>query len=364
MNLAFISYSHHDSKIANWLQNSLEHYHLPYNMPNPVNPSSRYLRPIFRDRTDLTTGVLSEIIDRNLENSKYLILICSRRAAKSEWVSKEVQFFIEHGRLNQIIPIVIDGIPYSNGPRECMPKYMLDYVAEHPEQELHCIDRVADGDERTLIQVVSRLMGVPFDVVYARHRSRRNTIITIATLVTSFLLAAAAYLIMPMSTTIRLYDQVSHLPHHEGALMVDGQLYTLPDSNYNVEIQLQEVPGFRRGGTVEVSFAAPFYDTIKTTLQLGIGLSTQLELDLMRDETFAHFKGIVVDDLGNPVRGATVDIAGYQCETVADGTFHLNLPAKAQQVSQPIYITKDGYYELFREDESPDFELRYILHKL
>jgi len=363
MNLAFISYSHHDAKVADWLQTRLEHYHLPANMPNPVNPESNYLRPIFRDRTDLTTGVLSEIIDKNLENSRYLILICSRRSARSEWVSKEVQYFIEHGRLNNIIPLVIDGIPYSGGPRECMPKYMCDYVATHPDQELLCIDRVADGDERAFMQIVSRLMDVPFDVMYARHRRRRNHIIASAAFIVSVILGAASYLITPVSTSIQLYDQVSHLPHSEGTLIVDGQTYTIPDSSYMQEIPLQEMPGFRRGGSVEVVFMAPFYDTIHTTLPLGIGFSTTLELDLLRDETFSHFQGVVIDETGLPVQGATIDIAGYQAITNVEGLFHLQLPPKAQQKVQPIYINKEGYVEIFREDEEPYYDLKYIMHR-
>ncbi len=363
MNLAFISYSHHDAKVADWLQTRLEHYRLPANMPNPVNPQNHYLRPIFRDRTDLTTGVLSEIIDKNLENSKYLILICSRRSARSEWVSKEVQYFIEHGRINHIIPLVIDGIPYSGGSRECMPKYMCEYVSVHPDQELLCIDRVADGDERAFMQIVSRLMDVPFDVMFARHRRRRNQIMTTSVIVISVLLGAAAYLITPVSTSIRFYDLVSHLPHQEGTLMVDGQIYTIPDSCYNTEIPLQELPGFRRGGAVEVSFMAPFYDTIQTTMALGIGFSTMLELDLNRDETFSNFKGSVIDANGEPVVGANIDIGGYQCETDALGSFQLRLPPKAQQMTQPIYITKEGYKESFREDEEPSTELKYILYK-
>jgi len=363
MNLAFISYSHHDAKVANWLQNRLEHYYLPSNVPNPVDPSNHYLRPIFRDRTDLTTGVLSEIIDKNLENSKYLILICSRRSARSEWVSKEVQYFIEHGRINQIIPLVIDGIPYSGGVRECMPKYMCSYVSEHPDQELLCIDRVADGDDRAFMQIVSRLMDVPFDVMFARHRRHRNHVIGLTTFVTALVLGIICFFITPVSTSIQLYDTVSHLPHLEGTLIVDGQTYVIPDSCYNSEITLQELPGFRRGGSVDVSFIAPFYDTIHTTMPLDIWYSTRLELDLNRDETFSHFMGCVIDMSGNPVRGATVDIGGYQAETNAQGTFHLRLPPKAQQMTQPIYITKEGYIDIYREDEEPDMFLKYILHK-
>lgn len=363
MNLAFISYSHHDIKIAEWLQLRLEHFRLPENIKNPVNPDSEYLRPIFRDRTDLSGGVLSEVINKNLDNSRFLILICSRRAAKSIWVSHEAQYFVEHGRLHDIIPFVVDGIPYSGGPRECMPKFLCDYVVDHPDAELLCIDRVADGEERAFMQIVARMLDVPFDVLYSRHQRRKNRLWAIGSVVTLLIVGAAAYLIMPVSMSIQLYDQVSHLPHHEGTLTVDGQTYTVPDSCYNMEIPLQELPGFRRGGSVEVTFTADFYDTVHVTLPLGFGLSKLLEIDLLRNGEYANFAGHVQDEDGNPVQGAAVDIAGYEAETDKEGNFHLCLPPKAQQESQPIYITKEGYLELSREDEPPSLELKYILHK-
>lgn len=362
MNLAFISYSHHDAKIADWLQTSLEHYRLPSNMPNPINPQIQYLRPIFRDRTDLTTGVLSEVIDKNLENSKYLILICSRRAARSEWVSKEVQYFIEHDRINQIIPLVIDGIPYSGGTRECIPKYMRDYVAEHPEKELLCIDKVAEGDHRAFMQVVSRLMDVPFDVMYERHRRRRNRIIFGQVVFFAFALATAGYLIPPIYSSVQILDEMPLLPHGQGTLVVDGHTYMVTD--YSECINLPSLPGYMRGRTRDIQFFAPNYDTIQTSMKLGYGFSTVYTLQLKRDDTFSVFQGCVVDPDGTPISGATVTLSSHQVQTDEKGTFCITLPIEAQAEYQSIQISKEGYLDCIREDECPSRELAYILYPL
>lgn len=79
-NFAFISYNHKDVKHAKWLQNKLESYKLPTEIHNEFD-DSRFIRPVFRDQTDLNTGVLSNVLRDQLEASRYLIVICSPNSA-------------------------------------------------------------------------------------------------------------------------------------------------------------------------------------------------------------------------------------------------------------------------------------------
>ena len=64
-NFAFISYNHKDVKWAKWLQNNLENYKLPTEIHNEFE-DSRFIRPVFRDQTDLNTGVLVNVLRDNL----------------------------------------------------------------------------------------------------------------------------------------------------------------------------------------------------------------------------------------------------------------------------------------------------------
>ena len=91
---AFISYKREDEKWAKWLQHKLEHYHFPINF-NGRSDLPKYIRPTFRDVTDLTPGLLAEEIDKALRSSEWLVIICSPRSAKSPWVCKEAQTFID-----------------------------------------------------------------------------------------------------------------------------------------------------------------------------------------------------------------------------------------------------------------------------
>ncbi len=365
MNLAFISYSHHDAKVAAWLQKGLEHYRISRNSgyANPIDPTCPHLRPVFRDRTDLSAGILSELINQNLEKSMFLLLICSRRSARSQWVNKEVQYFIEHGRYDQIIPIVVDGIPFSAGSRECVPPALLEYTKQNPEKELLCIDMTAEGEFRTLMAVVARIMGVPFDTVYDRQlRHRRNRIVTfIVSLI--IITAISLYMLTPIRSTVRLNDVYGHLPHVPGGeVVVDGIHYPLNVSSYDTIITLPNIPGYMRGRSLELAFGAPFYDSIYTSLSIGFGFQTSTEIELKRDDTFALFGGRVITESGDPIPNAFVKVAGETAVTNDMGRFRIYLPLERQAEEQSMLIMCDGYEEVYREDECPSDELIYIMH--
>ena len=74
---AFISYQREDEEWAEWLQHQLEHYRLPSNIIEEHPELPHEVRPLFRDATELAGGVLVKEINYALENSLYLIVICS-----------------------------------------------------------------------------------------------------------------------------------------------------------------------------------------------------------------------------------------------------------------------------------------------
>jgi hypothetical protein len=79
---AFISYKRESEKWAKRLQHALEYYRLPNHLrqENPELPE--FVRPVFRDMTDLEVGELSAQIHAGLEQSHFLIVVCSPRAAR------------------------------------------------------------------------------------------------------------------------------------------------------------------------------------------------------------------------------------------------------------------------------------------
>lgn len=126
-NIAFISYKREDEKWAKWLQNKLEYYKLPTKIKANLNADFvDSPRHVLKDTTDFSSGILEDTIKQGLCSSKYLVVICSPRAAQSKWVCKEVQEFINLGREEYIIPFIIDGEPHSkNANNECYPANLL-----------------------------------------------------------------------------------------------------------------------------------------------------------------------------------------------------------------------------------------------
>ena len=116
---AFISYSHKDEVWAKWLQTSLESYKLPSIIRKESNGLPKKIRPIFRDKTDITPGnKIRENLRRELESSRYLIVICSTNSAQSQYVNHEVETFEKMGRSDRIIPVIVEGHPNASNPEE------------------------------------------------------------------------------------------------------------------------------------------------------------------------------------------------------------------------------------------------------
>lgn len=164
--LAFISYKREDEKWAKWLQHKLEHYKLPSSARkiNPLLPER--VKPIFKDTTDLAGGVLEKTIQEALKASRYLIVVCSPRAAHSPWVSKEVQEFIDSGREECIIPFIVSGEPNANeSEKECFPQNLRGLSGS---RELLGININEMGREAAAIKVVARMFGLQFDTLWQR----------------------------------------------------------------------------------------------------------------------------------------------------------------------------------------------------
>ncbi|OYX04117.1 MAG: hypothetical protein B7Z12_07690, partial [Caulobacter vibrioides] len=110
---AFISYSHHDRKVAEWLHRALENYRAPPGLRTALGEASpSALRPIFRDRDELSAAAdLSEAIRDALDHSDALIILCSPHAAASRWVDKEVAHFLSQSSADKVISVIAPDAP-------------------------------------------------------------------------------------------------------------------------------------------------------------------------------------------------------------------------------------------------------------
>src|SRR5438270_7229467 len=112
---AFISYSHTDQKWGAWLHRRLETFRVPRSLigqPGRDEPVPRRLFPVFRDREELPSSAdLGANIRMALEQSRFLVVICSPRSAASKWVAEEILLYKRlHGE-DRVLALIVDGEP-------------------------------------------------------------------------------------------------------------------------------------------------------------------------------------------------------------------------------------------------------------
>ena len=94
---AFISYKHaeKDNRVAEEVQRRIERFHIPRAVRKKTGKEK--LDPVFRDKAELPiTADLNEEIQYALENSDYLIVICSHSTKLSNWVPREIETFLKN----------------------------------------------------------------------------------------------------------------------------------------------------------------------------------------------------------------------------------------------------------------------------
>lgn len=186
---AFISYNHTDEKLAEWLHNKIEScgFSTAMRKENPDLPQK--VRPVFRDKYELSSGDLKEEIRKALNDSKFLIVICSPNSAKSRWVASEVQQFIDWGLEDHIIPFIVGGIPHASDPtQECLPE-PLRRLSE--DKEILGININDMGRDAAAIKAVACMFNVRFDKLWQRHeRAKRRKNMLYAVLAAISVLAA------------------------------------------------------------------------------------------------------------------------------------------------------------------------------
>lgn len=174
---AFISYKEEDAEWAKWLQRKLEHYKLPTALrkENPKLPER--ISPIYEYKSEAGGGRLKEVIWKGLTSSKYLIVICSPRATKSQWLNRGIQYFVDSGQEENIIPFIIEGTPKasisgygSNPDEECFPSALLELK---DERELRGININEMGRDAAAVKVVSYMFDLKFDNLWQRYEREK-----------------------------------------------------------------------------------------------------------------------------------------------------------------------------------------------
>ena len=171
---AFISYSSKDRRWGEWLHRRLENYPIPPEFRGlevfDGAVLGKNLRPVFRDRDELAgSSDLGSAIHEALQASRFLVVLCSKRAAQSKWVNKEIEDFRTLGKGDRILALILDGEPNATAQgrpgEECFPA-ALRYPAEPIAGDLR---KEGDGKARGFLKILAGIAQLDFDKLYSRH---------------------------------------------------------------------------------------------------------------------------------------------------------------------------------------------------
>ena len=196
---AFISYSSKDRKWGQWLHKRLENYPIPPEFRGykifDGDTLGKNLRPVFRDRDELAgSSDLGPAIMKALQDSRFLIVLCSLNSGKSEWVNKEIQDFkaLDPENEKRILALILDGEPNASSndnitdEQECFPP-ALQYPSEPLAGDLR---RDGDGKERGFLKILSGISQIGFDELYRRHERAQRKKRLVLCLASTLIIAA------------------------------------------------------------------------------------------------------------------------------------------------------------------------------
>lgn len=249
---AFISYRHreNDMAVAEKLQNLLEKQKL-----REENGKKKRTLQIFRDQSELpTSDNLGKDIRTALENSRFLIVICSEAYQESKWCMEELNYFRSlHGNTNKnILPILLEGEPDEVFPevlRWSEVEHILEDGSIHTERveiEPLAADVRALGLRKILkrlktkeyFRIAAPIMGFSFDDLFQRKK-RAHRKMTMAVLFFGMVLSMA-FGMYSYYMFKQIADKQNQIWENESIRLADAAMTQLENEDYSLALLLAD----------------------------------------------------------------------------------------------------------------------------
>jgi tetratricopeptide (TPR) repeat protein len=187
---AFLSYSHKDEELADWLHEELEEFRVPHALQGRLTHNGvipKRLSPIFRDREELgAADDLSVEIEEALASSHFLIVLCSPDAAKSRWTNAEIEAFKRTRPDGCVLAAILSGEPFASEmpgreAEECFPPALRQKfdkrgrpTGKRAEPLAADLREQGDGRRTGFLKLVAGMLGVGLDELVQREAARRH----------------------------------------------------------------------------------------------------------------------------------------------------------------------------------------------
>lgn len=381
---AFISYKSDDLKEAWALKKKLDGYKLPTLLCKQYNKERKPTHEAFLDKTNIQPGELTKELRDNLDSSHYLIVVCSPRSAKSEYVTAEIEWFTRNGRESEMFLFIIESDPdplkieRSFNPaikkvekqweerdckegREYVKREILGVnIKEKDVDKMFFIYRWPIVGkwlqrERAYMQLISALLHLEFEQLwsYQRIRLAEWIISWIVGLIVVFgAIVYTAYINRDVDITTRLKEVSFHNeqlpPLKDAVVTIVFDNKTEVDTIHSLEASrvFTNVPHRYLNKKARVKVSCQDFMDVDTI----VVLTKDMVLNIQRDLSVygnIHFR-LWNPDTETPVVNADVEIAGQKVTSNETGTVSLFVPLEKQRksyyVNASVPIANDTIY--------------------
>ena len=252
---AFISYRHKefDTNIAQKIQSFLEHYNIPPQIAKKTG--YKHVKRIFRDSDELPTTIsLPESLRNALDNSDFLIVICTPSTPDSSWVTEEIRYFADKHNWDKILPVLAYGEPIDSFPK---------ILQEHSEE----ISRHEDGYFSTItslplaadvrgknnnvirkkirregLRLVSAILKCGYDELVQRHRQYKFRLLSMFAVALFIVLSSICFMLLRQNQRIRENYQAMQINQSYYLSDVSGDLLKSGDRLGAVQVAMAALP--------------------------------------------------------------------------------------------------------------------------
>ena len=248
--IAFISYRHliPDKTVAKLLHSKLEHYRVPKEYR--IITGSDRLGYVFRDEEELpASSNLSGSIKQALDNTKFLIVVCTPKTKESMWVTREIDYFLEGHPRENVLAVLVEGTPDESFPPSILWAKNKDGSLEQVEP---LAANLTDKNHhyrpgrlnREVFRLCAAMLGCPFDTLWQRERRyrqrRMSVILTAALIVVSCFLGVVLFQNSRIASKNRQIE-ADNIRIEEDNKKIEEKNRKIEESNRQISGQLDEI---------------------------------------------------------------------------------------------------------------------------
>ena len=170
---AFISYRHlpADIEAAKAVQRALETYRIPADIRRKTGVKK--LKRCFRDQDELPLADdLGASIEKALQESEWLVVICSPDLPASAWCLREVDYFIGLGRRDHIIPVLISGEPKDSYPPQITHEETEEKTREVEPLAADVRGRLKKQLKTEKMRIIARMLNLNYNDLKKREKEQ------------------------------------------------------------------------------------------------------------------------------------------------------------------------------------------------